>query len=313
MMAGRLDRGARSGAPFSCVRPDQAPHLIVHQDTAGTTIPDTVCCAFGFSFPQHAMHTSWSAQPLIDFAPHRGEKYIAPEKAGPRQEAMIALRARAQAARQCFAQLAEHFATAMAHQSPGGASLQMDKISHWMNQAQIARPHFWVYFNHPDAPPGQPGIALRLFGGTVLATTDLSTSSTEDTGLRGTGPAQAGSNDGCITPLGISVEVSCVERKRSEQTLALQNRVLMVPVQPPLYYHVQRQSGADYERIDGTETRRLRLQQDLGAGRLRKVLVKYDVPDMARFTRLDDLTTALQQGLDAVWPHHEATRSDRGT
>ncbi|MDO4231305.1 MAG: hypothetical protein Q4D19_04160 [Lautropia sp.] len=285
----------------------------MRQGTTGTTIPDTVCCAFGFSFPQHAMHTSWSAQPLIDFAPHRGEKYIAPEKAGPRQEAMNALRARAQAARQCFGQLAEHFATAVAHQSPGGALLQMDRVSHWMNQAQIARPHFWVYFNHPDDPPGQPGIALRLFGGTTLADTGRGTSDTDDSRLPGAGHAKTGSDISRVTPLGISVEISCIERKRSGQTLALQNRVLMVPIQPPLYYHVQRQSGADYERIDGAEANRLQLQQDLGAGRLRKVLVKYDVPDMARFPRLDDLTAALQQGLHAVWPHHEATRPDRGT
>ena len=39
----------------------------------------------------------------------------------------------------------------------------MDRVSQWMNQAQVVRPAFWRYFYRRGQDEGNPSFALRLF------------------------------------------------------------------------------------------------------------------------------------------------------
>ncbi|OTN91591.1 hypothetical protein A5809_000956 [Enterococcus faecium] len=73
-----------------------------------------------------------------------------------------------------------------------------------MNQAQICRPHFWCYYRLPSDHQDDVAIAIRLYG------------------------------NGIPEQFGISVEVSIVERKRSEHSLSKQNKVLNQPISAPL-------------------------------------------------------------------------------
>ena len=72
---------------------------------------------------------------------------------------------------------------------------------------------------------------------------------------------------------GISVEVSFVERKKSDTTLAKQHKVLDLPIAPSIYYFAQ-EDGVSH-RIEGTEENRQMLKAAVRDGRIRKVLVKY--------------------------------------
>ena len=74
-----------------------------------------------------------------------------------------------------------------------------------MNQAQRLRPHFWVYLQR-DGQVTEPMMALRLYGT----------------------PAD----------FGISLEVSFIERKKDEQTLDKQAKVLELPAVEGIYYLV---------------------------------------------------------------------------
>lgn len=168
---------------------------------------------------------------------YQGVHYCKPEKAGALAGDMIALRNVAQAARKEFQTLSLVLAE---HVSP----FVPERVSQWMNQAQICRPHFWTYYRLPTASLTDSALAIRLYGKGVEA--------------------------------GISVEVSFIERKKVETSLLQQNRVLNCSIAAPLYYWVQ--EGQVFYRLDGTEENRQSLLQAVEAGRIRKVLVKYDVP-----------------------------------
>ncbi|MCB6560277.1 hypothetical protein LI158_10060, partial [Bifidobacterium longum] len=66
------------------------------------------------------------------------------------------------------------------------APFKMDRVSNWANQAQICRPHFWCYYRAPEDSLDDVAMAIRLYGQ----------------------PEK----------WGISVEVSFVERKKSDTT-----------------------------------------------------------------------------------------------
>lgn len=139
---------------------------------------------------------------------------------------MIALRNVAQAARKEFQTLSLVLAE---HVSP----FVPERVSQWMNQAQICRPHFWTYYRFPSASLTDSDLAIRLYG-------------------KG-------------TEAGISVEVSFIERKKVETSLLQQNRVLNCSIAAPLYYWVQ--EGQVFYRLDGTEENRQSLLQAVEAGR----------------------------------------------
>ena len=166
----------------------------------------------------------------------QGVKYIKPEKAGPHQEEMEMLKALGQAARKEMQTLSKVLEERL-------APFKVDRVSNWANQAQICRPHFWCYYRAPEDSLDDVAMAIRLYGQ----------------------PKK----------WGISVEVSFVERKKSDATLAKQHKVLDLPIAPSIYYFAQ-EDGVSH-RIEGTEENRQMLKAAVRDGRIRKVLVKYDV------------------------------------
>ena len=193
----------------------------------------------------------------------QGVKYIKPEKAGPHKEEMEDLKALGQAARKEMQALAKLLEERL-------APFKMDRVSNWANQAQICRPHFWCYYRAPANSLDDVAMAIRLYGQ----------------------PEK----------WGISVEVSFVERKKSDTTLAKQHKVLDLPIAPSLYYFAQ-EDGVSH-RVEGTEENRQMLKAAVKDGRIRKVLVKYDVVVTTSKT-MEELVEELADGFDKLKPYFE--------
>ena len=193
----------------------------------------------------------------------QGVKYIKPEKAGPHQEEMEVLKALGQAARKEMQTLSKVLEERL-------APLKMDRVSNWANQAQICRPHFWCYYRAPEDSLDDVAMAIRLYGQ----------------------PEK----------WGISVEVSFVERKKSDTTLAKQDKVLDLPIAPSLYYFAQ-EDGVSH-RVEGTEENRQMLKESVRDGRIRKVLVKYDVVVTTSKT-MKELVEELADGFETLRPYYE--------
>ena len=150
--------------------------------------------------------------------------------------------------------------------------LSLERTSNWMNQGQILRPHFWNYLRgYGDIT--EPMFALRLYG------------TAED--------------------FGVSLEVSFMERKKDEHSLSKQNRVLNLPIQPPAYYFAQ--IDGQSQRFEATEANRQYLSQQVAAGLVRKVLIKYDV-NLSEATSKQQVLSELEQAMTALIPFYEATR-----
>ena len=150
--------------------------------------------------------------------------------------------------------------------------LSLERTSNWLNQAQILRPHFWNYLRgYGDITA--PMFALRLYG------------TAED--------------------FGVSLEVSFMERKKDEHSLSKQNRILNLPIQPPAYYFAQIDGVS--QRFEATEENRQHLSQQVAAGLVRKVLVKYDV-NLSEVTSKQQVLSELEQAMTALIPFYEATR-----
>lgn len=193
----------------------------------------------------------------------QGVKYIKPEKAGPHQEEMEMLKALGQAARKEMQTLSKVLEERL-------APFKMDRVSNWANQAQICRPHFWCYYRAPEDSLDDVAMAIRLYGQ----------------------PKK----------WGISVEVSFVERKKSDTTLAKQHKVLDLPIAPSLYYFAQ-EDGVSH-RVEGTEENRQMIKAAVRDGRIRKVLVKYDVVVTTSKT-MEELVEELADGFDKLKPYFE--------
>ena len=193
----------------------------------------------------------------------QGVKYIKPEKAGPHQEEMEMLKALGQAARKEMQTLSKVL-------EEGLEPFKMDRVSNWANQAQICRPHFWCYYRAPEDSLDDVAMAIRLYGQ----------------------PEK----------WGISVEVSFVERKKSDTTLAKQHKVLDLPIAPSLYYFAQ-EDGVSH-RVEGTEENRQMLKAAVRDGRIRKVLVKYDVVVTTSKT-MEELVEELADGFDKLKAYYE--------
>lgn len=193
----------------------------------------------------------------------QGVKYIKPEKAGLHQEEMEALKALGQAARKEMQVLSKALEERL-------APFKMDCVSNWANQAQICRPHFWCYYRAPEDSLDDVAMAIRLYGQ----------------------PKK----------WGISVEVSFVERKKSDTTLAKQHKVLDLPIAPSLYYFAQ-EDGVSH-RVEGTEENRQMLKAAVRYGRIRKVLVKYDVVVTTSKT-MEELVEELADGFDKLKAYYE--------
>ena len=220
------------------------------------------------------MTKKFNYKPLIEYTDYAERKYIKPEKAGDLKEDMELFRKKGQTARKIFTEIAKSLEEKM-------EGFYLQKVSSWMNQAQIARPYLWVFLKQEGDIESESGIALRVF-------------KNEKT-----------------KKVGISMEVSFVERKIGENTLANQNKVLEVPIEEPLYYFVQFSKSKEncmLDRIEGNEKNRKKLLEDMKEGNIRKVLVKFNVEEIKKFENLEDLTKEFLKGVRLLMPFYLKTK-----
>ena len=194
-----------------------------------------------------------------------GVQYRNPDKAGDEREKMLTLRQKGQEARKSFTELVKTF-------QASHPEWQLQQTSQWMNQAQRLRPHFWAYLQR-DGQVTEPMMALRLYGT----------------------PAD----------FGISLEVSFIERKKDEQTLEQQAKVLEVPVVEGIYYLTY--SDGQCQRWEATEENRRTLREKVRNQEIRKVLVKSDVSFIENQT-LAEILEKLEETYTRLLPYYEVTR-----
>ncbi|MFS9168556.1 MULTISPECIES: ribonuclease P [Streptococcus] len=203
---------------------------------------------------------------IRDYLDFAGIQYRNPDKAGEEREKMLELRYKGQEARKAFTELAKAF-------QARHPEWQLQQTSQWMNQAQRLRPHFWAYLQR-EGKVTEPMIALRLYG--------------------------------TSTDFGISLEVSFIERKKDEQTLEKQTKVLEVPVVEGIYYLVY--SDDQSQRWESNEENRRTLREKLRSQEVRKVLVKADV-SVTENSSEEDFVENLLKSYDKILPFYLATRN----
>ena len=194
-----------------------------------------------------------------------GVQYRNPDKAGDEREKMLDLRQKGQEARKSFTELANTF-------QANHPEWQLQQTSQWMNQAQRLRPHFWAYLQR-DGQVTEPMMALRLYGT----------------------PAD----------FGISLEVSFIERKKDEQTLDKQAKVLELPVVEGIYYLVY--SNGESHKMEATEENRCTLRKRVRSQEVRKVLVKVDV-SLIENQSVEAILEKLEDAYERLLPYYQATR-----
>ena len=194
-----------------------------------------------------------------------GVQYRNPDKAGDEREKMLNLRQKGQEARKSFTELAKTF-------QASHSEWQLQQTSQWMNQAQRLRPHFWAYLQR-DGQVTEPMMALRLYG----APTDF----------------------------GVSLEVSFIERKKDEQTLDKQAKVLELPAVEGIYYLVY--SNGESYKMEANEENRRTLREKLRSQEVRKVLVKADVSFIENQS-VEAILEKLEDAYTRLLPYYEVTR-----
>ncbi len=203
---------------------------------------------------------------LRDYLDFAGIQYRNPDKAGAEREKMLELRHKGQEARKAFTELAKAF-------QASHPEWQLQQTSQWMNQAQRLRPHFWVYLQR-DGQVTEPMLALRLYGNS--------------------------------SDFGISLEVSFIERKKDEQTLGKQAKVLEIPTVEGIYYLAY--SDGQSQRWEANEENRQILRNKLSNQEVRKVLVKADV-SVTENSSEEDIVENLLKSYDKILPFYLATRN----
>ena len=202
---------------------------------------------------------------IRDYLDFAGLQYRNPDKAGEEREKMLEFRHKGQEARKAFTELTKAFQTSH-------PEWQLQQTSQWMNQAQRLRPHFWVYLQR-EGKVTEPMLALRLYGNP--------------------------------SDFGISLEVSFIERKKDEQTLEQQAKVLEVPVVEGIYYLAY--SDGQSQWWEANEENRQVLVEKVGSQEIRKVLVKADVSFIENQS-LDVILEQLEEAYDRLFPYYQATR-----
>ena len=202
---------------------------------------------------------------IKNYLSYVGIQYRNPDKAGDEQKKMLELRHKGQKARKAFTNLAKTF-------QASHPEWQLQQTSQWMNQAQRLRPHFWAYLQR-DGQVTEPMMALRLYGT----------------------PAD----------FGISLEVSFIERKKDEQTLDKQAKVLELPAVEGIYYLVY--SNGESHKVEATEENRRTLREKLRNQEVRKVLVKSDVSFIENQS-VEAILEELEDAYTRLLPYYEVTR-----
>ena len=203
---------------------------------------------------------------IRDYLDFAGLQYRNPDKAGEEREKMLAFRHKGQEARKAFTELAKVF-------QASHPEWQLQQTSQWMNQAQRLRPHFWAYLQR-EGKVTEPMLALRLYGSS--------------------------------SDFGVSLEVSFIERKKDEQTLEKQTKVLEVPVVEGIYYLVY--SDGQSQRWEANGENRRTLREKLRSQEVRKVLVKADV-SVTENSSEEDIVENLLKSYDKILPFYLATRN----
>ena len=194
-----------------------------------------------------------------------GIQYRNPDKAGDEREKMLELRKKGQEARKSFTELAKTF-------QANHPEWKLQQTSQWMNQAQRLRPHFWAYLQR-EGKVSEPMLALRLYG----APSDF----------------------------GVSLEVSFIERKKDEQTLDKQAKILELPVVEGMYYLVY--SNGESHKVEATEGNRRTLCEKVRSQEVRKVLVKSDV-SLIENQSVEAILEKLEDAYTRLLPYYELTR-----
>ena len=202
---------------------------------------------------------------IRDYLDFAGLQYRNPDKAGEEREKMLEFRHKGQEARKAFTELAKAF-------QASHLEWQLQQTSQWMNQAQRLRPHFWVYIQR-DGQMTEPMLALRLYG--------------------------------TSTDFGISLEVSFIERKKDDQTLGKQAKVLEIPTVEGIYNLVY--SDGQSQRWEASEENRQVLVEKVGGQEIRKVLVKADV-SFVETQSLEVILEKLEDAYERLLPYYQATR-----
>lgn len=202
---------------------------------------------------------------IKNYLSYAGIQYRNPDKAGDEREKMLELRHKGQEARKAFTNLAKAF-------QEKHPEWQLQQTSQWMNQAQRLRPHFWAYLQR-DGQVTEPMMALRLYG--------------------------------TPTNYGISLEVSFIERKKDEQTLDKQAKVLDISPVEGIYYLVY--SNGESHKVEATEENRHTLREKLRSQEVRKVLVKSDVSFIENQS-VEAILEKLEDAYTRLLPYYEVTR-----
>ena len=203
---------------------------------------------------------------IRDYLDFAGLQYRNPDKAGEEREKMLEFRHKGQEARKAFTELTKAFQTSH-------PEWQLQQTSQWMNQAQRLRPHFWAYIQR-EGKVTEPMLALRLYGSP--------------------------------SDFGVSLEVSFIERKKDEQTLGKQAKVLEVLAVEGIYYLVY--YNGQSQRWEANEENRQILIEKIGSQEIRKVLVKADVPVTANLSE-EEIVEGILKSYDKILPFYLATRN----
>lgn len=189
-------------------------------------------------------------------------KYRNPVKFPEVAEEMIQLKKAGQDARQEFTKLTEVF-------YKNFHTFFMDRVSQWMNQAQVVRPAFWRYFIEEGQDEGNPSFALRLFNQE--------------------------------NKLGVYVELSFIERKKNDNSVRLQNKVLECePNRNILYVASDFQKNA--KAYEGSVPNRDKLTRAVNEGEIRKVILRR--PVFLESTK-DGIEEELADALKELIPFYE--------
>lgn len=202
---------------------------------------------------------------IRNYLSYAGIQYRNPDKSGDEREKMLELRHKGQEARKAFTNLAKDF-------QASHPEWQLQQTSQWMNQAQRLRPHFWAYLQR-EGQVTEPMLALRLYGKP--------------------------------SDFGISLEVSFIERKKDEQTLDKQAKVLELPVVEGIYYLVY--SNGESHKVEATEENRRTLREKVRNQEIRKVLVKSDVSFIENQS-VEAILEKLEDAYTHLLPYYEVTR-----
>ena len=202
---------------------------------------------------------------VIEYLSFAGVQYHNPDKAGDEREKMLDLRHKGQEARKAFTNLAKTF-------QASHPEWQLQQTSQWMNQAQRLRPHFWAYLQR-EGQVTEPMLALRLYGET--------------------------------SDFGISLEVSFIERKKDEQTLDKQAKILDIPPVEGIYYLAY--TDGQSQKVEANEENRLLLREKVRNQEIRKVLVKSDVSFIENQSE-EAILEKLEDAYTRLLPYYEVTR-----